>query len=364
MNMRCVVSGVTMLAAATLAPASTLAQSAPTVDGDAIADIASDAWFPQSVERREPPFFDGGAFTRLDYVPLDGAAEPWNLCAVLPPQDFEYFRALAGGIQAEAARQGVTLTLDAVDGFDAEAQATMLEACLENDSDALLVAPVAHDGLGAVLSRARARRVPVIDLVTGSGRANVTARIATDRVAVGRAAGRFLADRHPAGSETARVVWIYGPPGSAVAEQVDRGFRTAIADGAIEIVHAEAVRLEEQALRRAIRAVIDEADGFDALVGGSMTIQIAAEELAGAFTSGEVELVSLTLSSSTLAGIEAERVFAAVNDKVVAQGRIGVDLAIRAIEERPHLVDLRPRLQIVDRSNVETFDRSTTLPPD
>jgi protein TorT len=124
------------------------------------------------------------------------------------------------------------------------------------------------------------------------------------------------------------------------------------------------MQLDETTMRRAIRAVIDEVDAFDALVGGSRMIQIASEELAGAFTNGEVELVSLTLSSSTIANIEAERVFAAVNDKVVAQGRIGVDLAIRAIEERPHLVDLRPRLEIVDRSNVETFDRTTILPPD
>ena len=364
MTMRCLLCGVTILAAATLSPAPLPAQTAATVDEDATAEDAGDPWFPQSIERREPPFFEGGVFTRIDYVPLEGAAEPWDLCAVLPPQDFEYFRALAAGIRAEAARQGVTLTLDAVDSFDAEAQATMLEACLENDSDALLVAPVAHDGLGAVFSRARARRVPVIDLVTGSGRQNVTARIATDRVAVGRAAGRFLADRHPPGGEPARVVWIYGPPGSAVAEQVDRGFRAGIARGAVEIVHAAAVRLDEPTMRRAIRDAIDEVETFDALVGGSRTIQIAAEELAGAFTNGEVELVSLTLSSSTLANIEAERVFAAVNDKVVAQGRIGVDLAIRAIEERPHLVDLRPRLQIIDRSNVDTFDRTTILPPD
>lgn len=365
MTMRCLACGVMSWIAVMLAAPPMLAQSAPSddADGDAAA-IASDPWFPQSIERREPPFFEGGVFTRIDYVPLERAAQPWDLCAVLPPLDFEYFRALAGGIRAEAARLGVTLTLDAVDGFDADAQATLLEACLENESDALLVAAVARDGLRAALSRARARGVPVIDLVTGTGRHNVTARIATDRVAVGRAAGRLLADRHPLGSELARVVWIYGPPGSAVAEAVDRGFREGIARGAIEVVHAEAVRLEDRAIRRAIRAVLDEVEALDALVGGSKTIQIAAEELAAAYTNGTVELVALTLSSSTLAGIESQRVFGAVNDKVVVQGRIGVDLAVRAIEGHPHLVDLRPHLQIVDRSNVETFDRTTVLPPD
>jgi protein TorT len=361
MDVRWLWCGLLAGAALALAPGVAVAQAAAAplaaVEGE-------DRWFPQSVERREPPFFEGGAFTRLDYVPLDRATEPWELCAVVPPQEVEYFRALAGGMQAEAARQGVILTVEALETFDPEAQARRLEACLERDSDALLIAAAARDGLGPLLARARAGDVPVIDVVVGAGSDNVTARIVTDRAAVGRAAGRFLAERHPLGSEPARVVWLYGPPGSDVAREIDRGFRAAIARGAIELVHAEAVPLTDRDIRRAIRAVVDEFGRFDGLVGGSLAVRIAAEELAAAFANGTVALVSVSPSTAMLAGIEAERIFAAVNDKAVVQGRIGVDLAIRAIEGRPHMIDLRPRLDIIDRSNVERFDRTTILPPD
>jgi len=324
----------------------------------------ADVWYPESVEHRRPPFYPGGTYTRLDYMPLDGAAEAWELCAVLPPQNFEYFRALAGGLAAEAARQGVSLELDAVDAFDAEAQLALLENCLDSEADALLVAAVAKDAFGTALSRARARGVPVIDMVIGSGNDNITARIVTDRADVGREAGRFLAERHPIGAESSEVVWLYGPAGSAVARDIDRGFRAGIAAGQIEIVHAQAIGLSDREIRTAIRQAIDEVGSFDALVGGSQTIQIAAEELAAEFSAGAVELVALTLTSSMLAGLEADRVFAAVNDKVVTQGRIAVDLAVRAIEGRPHLIDLRPNLQIVDRSNVSSFDRGSVLPPE
>lgn len=362
--------------AAGLAAAATTEVRAQNADGApaaaapgeaAVADAteeAADVWYPQSVERRRPPFYPGGTYTRLDYMPLDRAAERWNLCAVVPPQRFEYFQALAGGLAAEAARQGVSLELAAVDEFDAEAQRALLESCLEGEPDALLVAAVAEDALGAALSRARARDLPVIGMVTGSGGDTATARIVTDRTGVGRAAGRFLSERHPAGAETAEVVWLYGPRGSAVARDIDRGFRAGIAAGAIEIVYAEAIGLSDREIRRAIRETVDEVESFDALVGGAKTIQIAAEELAAEFSAGAVELVSLTLTSSMLAGLEADRVFAAVNDKVVTQGRIAVDLAVRAIEQRPHLIDLRPNLQIVDRSNVADFDRRTVLPPE
>ena len=166
---RCVLGAVLAWTAAMLVPTGTPAQTPP--PGEAAADAAEVAptWFPASIERREPPFFAGGAFTRLDYHPLEGAREPWRLCAVLPPQDFEYFRALAGGVRAEAARQGVQLDLSAVETFEVEAQVARLEGCLESESDAILVAPVAREGLNAVLGRARARGVPVIEI----GRAHV-----------------------------------------------------------------------------------------------------------------------------------------------------------------------------------------------
>jgi protein TorT len=356
---------------AATAPAVKAERDAPTTSGPSeppaavvAPDATAETWYPQSIERRRPPFYEGGAFTRLDYVPLAGAAERWRLCAVLPPKEFEYFQALAGGLAAEAARQGVDLRVHHVESFDEAAQAALLERCLDDGTDALLVAAVARAALDAPLSHARARGVPIIDLATGSGGGNVTARLVTDRAAVGREAGRFLADRYPAGGAEANAVWFYGPPGSAIARQIDQGFRAGIARGEVHIVHAEEIALSDREIRRTIREIVDTVGTFDILVGGSRTIQLAAEELAAAFGADAVELIAVTASASMLAAIEADRVVAAVNDKVVAQGRIGVDLAVRAIEGRPHLRDLRPDLEIITRGNVETFDRRTILSPE
>ncbi len=330
---------------------------------DDAAPVVEEAWFPQSVESREPPFHRGGSFTRHDYVPLAGATERWELCATVPPLMFEYFRALASGLEAEAERQGVSIAIMGVDGFDIDAQAAILDTCLEEGAHALIVGAVARDGLGSVLSRARASGVPVIDVGTGSGSDNVTARIVTDRHDVGRIAGAFLADRHPPGADTARVVWLYGPRGSSVSERIDAGFRAGIERSAVDVVYAEDMGLDEQTIRRTLREVIDEVGTFDSLVGGVRAVQLATEELASAFPVGTVELVSVTLSSSMLDLIEAGRVFAGVDDRIAIQGRIAVDLAIRAIEERPHLKDLRPTLRIVDRGNIQSIDRMRMFPP-
>ena len=346
-------------------PAAAQLGTPPSAATDAASPIAPEAaWYPISIESREPPFYQGAAYTRLDYIPLADAeaAERWEICASVPPTTFEYFRAMRQGLEAEAARQGVAITVTTVDDFDVETQVAQLDACLEAEADALIVGAVGPEGYGAVLARARAAGVPVINAVTGFRHDNVTARIVTDRIDVGRAAGRFLADRHPAGAELMEVVWLHGPPNSDVSTDVDLGFRAGIESGEIAIVHAASIRLDDASIRDEIRSVLAADTSFGALVGGGRTVRLAAEELAAAFPAGAIELVSVTVTAPVVAGIEAGRVFAAVNDKALAQARIGVDLAVRAIEGRPHLQDMRPTLGIVDRSNVDVFDRGAILP--
>jgi|GEM_PF-1865523 len=187
-----------------------------------------DAWFPRSVESRQPPFFEGGAYTRTGYMPLERAEELWRICASVPPTSFDYFDVLAKGLEAEARRQGVLLRLLELEDFDIEAQVAQVEQCLEDEADALIVIALEREAFDPVFRQAQDRGVPVIDLTTGSGSRHVTARVVTDRVAVGRAAGQFLADRHPLGGDVANVVWLPGPAGSRTAQEEDLGFRAAV----------------------------------------------------------------------------------------------------------------------------------------
>ncbi len=361
------IPGLSIAAATVLAalPAAAQLDSVRPVDPAAapVGVVPADAWFPQSVESRQPPFFEGGAYTRIGYVPGTHAEDAWEICVSVPPASFDYFDVIARGLVAEAQRQGVSLRLEELEDFDVDAQVAQVEQCLEDEADAIVVVALERGVFDPVFRQARQRGVPVIDLATGSGSRHVTARIVTDRVAVGRAAGQFLAHRHPLGGDAASVVWLYGPAGSQIAEDEDLGFRAGVRYGALDIVHAEQVVLEEDAVRGTIRDLVDSELEFEAVVGGALTTQIAAEELVGRFPTGTIALVSVTMIPSTLSGIVAEQIFAAVNDQPVVQARIAVDLAVRAIEGRPFLADLRPTLEIIDRSNVELFDRSTVLPP-
>lgn len=327
------------------------------------AGTAAEAWWPVSVETRHPPFNPQGTLTRSDYVPVERAMEFHWLCASLPDLEVGYMLAVAHGMREEARRQGVSLQIENAGGFDRARQRAQLASCLEDDADAILVVDVTGEGFADVIAQARARGTTVIDVATGTGSDNVTARILADSVAVGHTVADYLAARHPLGTDVASAIWLPGPPDADFAVQYDRGFRAGIGRGAIDIAASEFSSLQPEALRRQIRRLVTETATFDIFAGTSPAVLVAVEELAGAGTANDVAVVSTGISNGIIAGIEAGRVAAAINDKPVIQGRIAVDLAVRALEKRPFLAEIRPALDIVDATNVETFDRTTALAP-
>lgn len=336
-----------------------LALSAATPLGEPTDEV----WYPVSIESRQPPFNARGFFTRMNYVPSERARQPWRLCASIPDLGLPYLQAVAHGLEAEARRQGVVLRLEDIGGFDVDRQRAQLEDCLANGVDALLVVAAASGTLGPVFERAGDQSVAVVDIATGSGSRRVTARIVADAVQVGRLAGHYLVASHPLGTDTARVAWIPGPAGAEFAQDYDRGFRAAIGGAAVSIARGAFTSLDHDPLRATLHEILREEEDLDAFAGVGVAM-LTAKELLGD-RAGPIALVSTGINPAIVAGIEAGRIAAAINDKPVAQGRIAVDLAVRALEDRPFMAEIRPTPEIVDQSNVATFDRATALaPPD
>ncbi len=349
-----------------LAAAPTLAQPLPeatpeAVPAELVAPLSPEAWFPVPVEKRLPPFNPQGTFTRVDYVPVDGANRPWRLCASLPGLQYEYIRAIAHGLDKEAQRQGVELRLHDAGALDAESQRKDIEACLEDGVDAVLVLAAERGALNEVLRQASGDGVIVVDVGTNSGSSDVTARITGDTIHLGHMVGSYLVERHPVGSDTARVAWVPGPADATFAQEYDVGFRDGIRDGAIELARTEYTDLDDASLRSLMQDVHEDIADLHALAGISAAMLVAADEFES--SDHDVVLVSTNLSAEVITAIESGAITAAINDRPVAQGRIAVDIAVRALEGLPFIAEMRPALEMVGAGNVATFDRSLTLAP-
>ena len=58
------------------------------------------------------------------------------------------------------------------------------------------------------------------------------------------------------------------------------------------------------------------------------------------------------------------RVLAAPTDSAVIQGRVAIDQAVRILENKPYLKHVGPKIYVIDKSNVDSFDYASSLAPE
>ena len=61
--------------------------------------------------------------------------------------------------------------------------------------------------------------------------------------------------------------------------------------------------------------------------------------------------------------IKKGRVLAAPTDSAVIQGRVAIDQAVRILEGKDYLKHVGPKLYVIDKSNIDSFDYPSSLAP-
>ncbi|RWL85589.1 MAG: TMAO reductase system periplasmic protein TorT, partial [Mesorhizobium sp.] len=94
----------------------------------------------------------------IDYVPLQKAEKPWNLCVLFPHLKDSYWVSVDYGIVEEAKRLGVKLTVLQAGGYDAlPKQLSQYDDCVASGAQGILVAAISEAGLAAKLKEGNAK---------------------------------------------------------------------------------------------------------------------------------------------------------------------------------------------------------------
>ena len=75
-------------------------------------------------------------------------------------------------------------------------------------------------------------------------------------------------------------------------------------------------------------------------------------------------MVSYYFTPGVYRGISRGQIMAAPTDSAVVQGRVAIDQAVRILEDKDFTKHAGPALYVIDGSNIESFDRATSLAPD
>lgn len=299
------------------------------------------------LEARSVPFDDASAAVPIHYVPLDHAARPWRFCILYPHLKDAYWLSVNYGMVEEARRLGVAFDVFEAGGYpNLGRQIEQLKGCASEEFDAVILGPVSYAGLTAEVERI-ARLKPVIAAVNDIDDSGISAKASVPWTEMGAAAGRFLAQRHPKGSPPVSVAWFPGPQGAGWVTFVEAGFRAALAESSAQIVITRYgdTGTEEQVLlvEEALEAMPD----VDYLVGSGPMAEAAVPILRARGLEGKVSVVSTYLSHAVYRGVVRGRILAAPTDFPVVQGRLALEMAVRALEGRLQIRHAGPPISIV-----------------
>ncbi len=252
------------------------------------------------------------------------------ICALVPHFKDEYWLSVGYGLEREAARQGARLLLYEAGGYRSRAtQIAQLRSCAARGADAILIGAVTSDHPDLVEAVAAAAKVaPVFGLVNALDAGALSGHGGVDWRDMGRAVGRYLARRHPAGSPPQSAVLLSGPPEAGWSALLESGLRAGLKGSAVAIVEtygADTGLRQQFALVETALARHPEADY---LIGSAPAIEAAMGLRAARPDGPDVRLISTYISHTVLRGLMNGSVEAAPFDDPMLQGTMAIRQAL------------------------------------
>lgn len=318
-------------------------------------------WWPVQVNQVGA----GGAKEAVAYQPLDKASRPWKICASYPHLKDSFWLAANYGMVEEAKRLNVQLQVMDAGGFpNLNNQISQIENCVAGGANAVVIGAVSHDGLSNLLVELKKKNIPVVDLFNGMSSADVSARVLAPPFDAGFRAGKYLAERHPAGSPGVKVAWLPGPSGAGFVELFNQGFKEGVKGSAAEIVTTRYGDIGKEVQARLVEDTLQTFPELDYIVGTAVTAEAAVPILRARERASRVKVVSLYVTPGVYRGIMSKSIQASVVQPNVTTARISIDQAVRLLEKRDAMAHITEAAGFYDQSNIRSMDAGASFAPD
>lgn len=317
-------------------------------------------WYPFPVDDIK---VDGQA-VKAQYVPLDKASEAWNICVSFPHMKDAFYLAGNYGLVEEAKRLGVKIQLLDAGGFTQLAnQISQIENCVAGGAKAVVIAAISQDGLNNLVTELKKKGVPVVDVYNGISSKDVSAHVLTIPRDEGYRAGKFLAEKHPAGSKPVRVGWFPGPAGAGWVELFNEGFTKAIKGSAVQIVETKYGDTGKEVQSRLIEDLLQTHKNVDYIAGNAVTAEAAVPVIRARGMTEKTKIVSVYLTPGVYQGLRNKTIEAANVSPIVTTARIAIDQAVRLIEKKPVMTNVGPFGRVYTAAEIKDLDASIVLAP-
>jgi ribose transport system substrate-binding protein len=155
-----------------------------------------------------------------------GGGESYRLTLIVGVTGDEFYTTMECGAQAAAQELGAELTVQGPEEFSAAEQTPILNAAVQANPDAILIAPTDRTAMVAPIQSVVNQDIPVVLVDTTIEKEEIAlARISSDNIEGGKQAGEALAKQI---GEEGKVMIISVTPGISTTDQRKQGFEEAI----------------------------------------------------------------------------------------------------------------------------------------
>jgi ribose transport system substrate-binding protein len=271
--------------------------------------------------------FSVGAMTCAEPA---AAAEKVKIAMVLKTLSSQYWKIVAAGAQAAADKNNVELILLGPPTEDAvEQQINMVQDVIAQKPAALIFSPSQPDTAINILTKVRAKGIPVILVDTGMPPSftDYASFIGTDNIAAGKAGGEALAKVLKAGD---KVLLLEGAPGNpSMTDRVNGAEAVLKAAGMVVAARQPAYSDREKAYtatRNALQSTPDIAGVFagndEEALGALRALQQSGKK---------VPVIGVDANTDNLRAILAGDLFGSVAQGNYDMGRLGVEKALEVL---------------------------------
>lgn len=220
---------------------------------------------------------------------------------------------------------------------------------------------ISEAGLSAKMTEGMAKGVVNIALANPVSETPITGRITPDVRAKGLQTGEYV--KKYLGDKGGKAVGFPGPQGSGWAENYMGGFRDATATGNVELLAEMYGEASVPAQLRLVEDALQTYPDLTVIWGGAPTAEAAIGAVADAGRD-DVTIIASYENQTMLSAVQKGDVLAFSTEYPVMIGRIGVDLAVRALEKKEYNGTLWISPGIVDTETVGNFDLTQIFAPE
>jgi len=315
-------------------------------------------WWPFSVHE-----VNGDKITTTAYAPLDKASKKWNICVLVPHMKDSFWVATAYGIIEEARRQGVRVSLYQAGGYEnLPKQIAQFDDCVAAKADAIITGSISEVGMGKKFQEGQQKGIPQIGMVNPvSNGTPLTAKIFVDFETMAKATGDFLVDALK--GQPATVVSFPGPQGSGWAESYAKGFRNSLTGTKLKVASEKYGDTGVAAQLKLVEDALQAHPEMNVIWGTAPTAEASIGALREAGRKKDVRIVSCYENQAMLDAMNRGDILGFGTQFPVIQGRIAVDMAIRALEKKPVMKFVQPVPVMISKQNAAQIDMKSVLAP-